>query len=132
METSPIFNKTYDLMVWLIPTITSFPKDQRFRLAARIEMTMFNFYETILRASRERQPRQFLREADIELEKLRIYLRLAQDIRCLSFHQYEHASKLVNEVGKLLGGWLKSIPAIPVDTSTDSGEGRHKGWFLEQ
>jgi len=110
MDSSPIFVKTYDLMVWLIPVVTSFPKDQRFRLAARLENSLYNFYEIILRAGRTKQPRKQLMDADLELEKLRILLRLAQDVRCIPFKKYEQASRLVNEVGKLLGGWLKSIP----------------------
>jgi hypothetical protein len=32
MEESPIFTKTYDLLLWLIPTTQKFPKDQRFVL----------------------------------------------------------------------------------------------------
>lgn len=133
MQTSPIFSKTYDLMTWLVPTLTKFPKDQRFRLAARIETTIFIFYETILRAARSKQPRTFLVEADFELEKLRMYLRLAQDLRCISFNQYEHIAKLVNEVGKLLGGWLKSVPASPAGSvPADRGEGPNAGRLLEQ
>jgi len=29
MEESPIFTKTYDLLLWLIPDTQKFPKDQR-------------------------------------------------------------------------------------------------------
>ena len=111
MDSSPIFVKTYDLMIWLTPVLTGFPKDQRFRLAARLENSLFHFYEIILLAGRTRQPRSLLFDADLELEKLRFLLRLAQDIHCIPFKKYEYASRLVNEVGKLLGGWLKTIPA---------------------
>lgn len=111
-------------MVWLTPALTKFPKDQRFRLAARIEASLFAFHDHILRAARARQRRPLLVEADLELEKLRVYLRLAQDTRCLSFKQYEHAARMVTEVGKLLGGWLKTTPALPAESaSAERGDG---------
>lgn len=131
---TPIFIKTYDLMAWMLPALAKFPKEQRFRLAARIEGSLFGFHDLILRAGRSRDKRQLLSDADLELEKLRLYLRLAQDTRCMSFQQYEHAARLVNEVGKLLGGWMKSIPATAAGTLTaESGEGPEPaGRRLEQ
>ncbi len=49
-----------------------------------------------------------LRSADAALNKLRLYLRLAHHWHWLSHGQYEHVSRLVAEIGRLLGGWLKS------------------------
>jgi len=132
LESSPIFIKTYDLIVWLTPILTGFPKDQRFRLAARIENVLFAFYEIILQAARTRQPRALLSDADLELEKLRVYLRLAKDIQCLPFKQYERASQSVVEIGKLLGGWIKKVPASAADLSVERGEGLSLGRLLEQ
>lgn len=109
MASSPIFVKTYDLMVWLAPILNGFPKDQRFRLAARLENSLFAFHEHLMRATRSKDKKPILMEADLELEKLRLYLRLAQDLKCLSFKQYEHAIRLCAEIGKLLGGWLKTL-----------------------
>jgi hypothetical protein len=42
------------------------------------------------------------------LTKLRLYLRLAHRWQWLNDGQYEHVSRMVAEVGKLLGGWVKS------------------------
>jgi hypothetical protein len=124
MRNSPIFVKYYDLMTWFYPALTKFPKEQRFRLAARIEETLYQTYELILRASRSDQPRLQLLEADYQLDKLRLLVRLAKDIQCMHFSQYEHASKLINEIGRLLGGWIKSLPANPAASSAVRGEGR--------
>ena len=49
-------------------------------------------------------------EADVELEKVRLHLRLAHELRLLTTGQYEHASRAVVEIGRLLGGWLKRDP----------------------
>jgi hypothetical protein len=48
-----------------------------------------------------------LRAADAGLNKLRLYLRLAHRWRWINDGQYEHVSRLVAEIGRLLGGWLR-------------------------
>lgn len=48
-----------------------------------------------------------LRQADAHLNKVRLYLRLIHQWDWLSLGQYEHVSRMVAEIGRLLGGWLK-------------------------
>lgn len=108
MKQSPIFVKHYDLMLWLIPRTLTFPKSQRGVLARQIQTELFRIYELLVRASTHDLPRPILAEADQGLTRLRTYLRLSRDLKLLSIGQYEHASRLVAEVGRLLGGWIKS------------------------
>jgi hypothetical protein len=49
---SPIFVKTYDLLVWLLGRTARFPKNERFRMARRLEETAFAFYDLLLQAGR--------------------------------------------------------------------------------
>ena len=41
-------------------------------------------------------------------------LRLSKDLKYISIKQYEHASKLVIEIGKMNGGWMKSTQQLTV------------------
>lgn len=107
---SPIFTKTYDFILWLLEHTEKFPKSERFRLARRIEDTAFVFYETLIRATRTRQPRTVLLQADLELDKLRLYVRMAHARQRLTARQYRFAADALIEIGRLLGGWLKVIP----------------------
>jgi len=43
------------------------------------------------------------------LDKLRILIRLSKDFKFISIRQYEFVSGEINEVGKMLGGWIKSV-----------------------
>lgn len=54
-------------------------------------------------------PRSILLQADVTLTKLRLYLRLCHDLDLLSRGQYEHVSRSVDEIGRLLGGWRKLL-----------------------
>jgi len=107
MKQSPIFVKTYDLLRWLLPQTVKFPRQQRFVLAEAIQRTALQFQEEIIDAGRAPQPLPGLRQADTTLIKLRLYLRLACDLELLKFNQYEHVSRMVDEVGRLLGSWMK-------------------------
>lgn len=109
MKESPIFTRTYDLLRWLIPATVKFPRQQRFVLAAAIQQAALGFQEKIIEAAYAQKPRPFLQEADATLSKLRLHLRLSHDLGLLGKGQYWHAAKMVDEIGKLLGGWLKTV-----------------------
>lgn len=107
MLDSPILVKTHDFLLWLIPQTIKFPKSQRFVLAQRLHGSALTFYELLIRARKVRPNRSLLVDADVELEEVRLYLRLAHELRLLSGGQYEHAARAVVEIGRLLGGWMK-------------------------
>jgi hypothetical protein len=107
MEQSPVFSKTYDLLQWLIPRTLEFPKSQRFVMALRVQQTALGFYELLVQAGKGLDQAGNLRRADVALEQLRLYLRLCKDLGLLGPRQYEHSVRLTDEIGRLLGGWLK-------------------------
>ena len=103
---SPLFVKTYDFLLWLIPLTLKFPKSQRFLLAERLSKMALDFYEAVLSAVMEPESEgQWLDTADKLLTKIRLYLRLSCDLRCISLKQLEHATRLTDEIGRLIGGW---------------------------
>lgn len=107
MEESPIFTKTYDLLLWLIPTTQKFPKDQRFVLAKRIQDTAFDFQEALVAAGMGIEKARNLGSADTLLRQLQVYIRLSHDMKFITIKQYEHAARMTVEIGKILGGWRK-------------------------
>ena len=106
-----IFTRTYDLLTWLLPLTEKFPRSQRFIVTQRLHNALLNFQEYLIEANalRNRQRTEKLKLADIELRKIRLYLRLSQRWNWISDGQYRHVSSMVAEIGKLLGGWLKSV-----------------------
>jgi len=94
-------------MVWLFEHTSKFPKHERFRLAKRIDDAVFDFHECLLRAAQADAAQIHLAEADVQLNKLRAYLRLAVEMKYTTPKQYQYAAGHTTEIGKLLGGWLK-------------------------
>jgi hypothetical protein len=105
-----ILTRCFDLLAWLLPKAEQFPKLYRDTVTQRMMEAALNFQETLYDAqsqsgsTRQRQ----LRAADAHLNKLRLYLRLAHHWHWLSDGQYRHVSAMVAELGRLLGGWLKT------------------------
>ena len=103
-----IFEKTYELILWLYPTVNKFPKSQRFVLGQQIENTILEILKGIIEANQERDKLAYLKKISVELDKLRILVRLSKDLRFISIRQYSFAAEKINEIGKMLGGWMKS------------------------
>ncbi len=107
MNAIPIFAKTYDLLLWLVPTTLKYPREHRFALALRTQQAAFEFNELIVLARKTRDKRNLLLRADACLDQLRLYLRLAHDLKLLTLRQYEFVSREVSTIGALLGDWMK-------------------------
>ena len=108
-ESMTIFTRAYDFISWLIPKTGSFPRTQRFVITKRLQDSALNFQEYIIEANRQRGGLRLerLRQADAALDKVRLYLRLAVRWQWLTEGQYRHVSRMVKELGDLLGGWIK-------------------------
>ena len=105
---SPLFAKTYDFLLWIIPLTLKFPKSQRFLLAERLSSMVLDFYDSILDAVMQPHLQEArLVEADRLLTKIRLYVRLSYDLGCMSEGQWEYAGRLTDELGRLMGGWQK-------------------------
>jgi hypothetical protein len=106
-----IFTRTYDLLTWLLPLAEKFPRSQRFVVTQRLQGAVLDFQELIIEANTQRGLLRAgnLRQADAELRKARLYLRLCEKWGWLSPGQYRHVSVMVAEIGRLLGGWLKTV-----------------------
>ena len=107
MQESPIFTRTHDLLLWLIPATIKFPREQRFVLARAVQETALRFHGTLLEAAltKGRGESRALARADVDLARLRAYLRLCRDMELITLAQYKHVAAIVSEVGRLLGGW---------------------------
>ncbi len=101
-----IYQKTYDFMLWLHPVVNKFPKAQRFVLGQRIENAILDLIHHMIVANSVRDKTVALQQASVGLDELRILIRLAKDLRFVSIRQYELAAERMNEIGRLLYGWM--------------------------
>ncbi len=104
-----ILNKNYDLLLYLIPILNKFPRNQKFLLSDRIENSLLDNQELILKAYYSKQKLEYLNSVNIKLENLRYLVRLCFDLKLFSQKRYEFISKAINDIGLELGSWIKYI-----------------------
>ncbi len=106
----PIFSRTFDLLSWLMPVSAGFPKTHRQGFTLRLQNAAFDLRERLEEAQLRRglERLQRLQLADEALARVRVYMRLAVRWRMISLGQYEHAGRMVEEIGRLLGGWHRA------------------------
>ncbi len=103
-----IITKTYDFIVWSTQHTSRFPRNHRYVLGERIEVGLQDLLANLIRAKYARDRQGLLQEANLQLEILRFQMRLACDLRCLRTNSYAFAAQAIDEIGRLVGGWLRS------------------------
>ncbi len=100
-----LYKETYNFILYIYPEINKFPRVYKYTLGQDILKTTISFFRKITLYAKHKQ--NCLLDADIDLEILRIYVRLTYDIKTISFKKYEIISKKLNDLGGLLGGIIK-------------------------
>jgi hypothetical protein len=87
---------------------------------------MYRVYELIVESEKRYLKKSTLTNLDIEHEKLRMLIYLAKELGYFKYsdgkntgkieteiHRFLAISKLVDELGKIIGGWIKTCKANP-------------------
>lgn len=106
-EDLPIFIKWMDFLKWLLVTTDNFPKKARFTYTDRLTNLSLLIVEDLIEARYSKNKYQTLRRINMNLEKIRVLIRIGFELKLLPRKSYEYASLSINEVGKMLGGWMK-------------------------
>lgn len=123
---APIIQQTLGLYKELYEQTKKFPKKDQYLLGRRCEDTLLSFLEYTLLAANVPKD-QKVRLLNIAAGKfdvidthgltpvefpagLKVLLRLAQELRMLDKKQYILLEIKVREIGKMLGGWIRSLP----------------------
>ncbi|WP_100523402.1 diversity-generating retroelement protein Avd [Mycobacteroides abscessus] len=108
-EDLKILQKCYDMIEYGYNALRQYPKSERFTLAADTKNSMYELLKLIIRANKKYYKKTTIQDIDIELDQLRYLVRLGNGLGFLPFKKYENWSRLLNELGRMIGGWMKSI-----------------------
>lgn len=106
-EDLPIFVRWEKILEWLLSTTEKFPKSVRHTFSNRVVNMALDITERIVEAAYSRNKKDILVRTNLELEKLRVLMRISYKQHYLSTRSYEHMVKELYEVGRMLGGWIK-------------------------
>jgi len=101
-----------DLLEYSYNMIRKFPKSEKFALAANIKESMFGTLKYILRANKvygnQSKRLDMLNTIDAEIHLQKAFVRLSHSNRYISNKNYVEWSRRLEEIGRILGGWIKS------------------------
>jgi four helix bundle protein len=107
-----IYQKWEDMAAYLYTALKSYPKSERFTLAANTTMALWDIGTDIARAAsiaNRNEKRNLIERADIALVRVKVLVRTGVRLGFLPLKKYEIICGQVTEIGKMIGGWKKSV-----------------------
>ena len=102
-----VLTRTDDFIKWFLPKIEKSPRNYKFIFGDRLVEIPLDILENLIEAHYRRDKLKYLREANVELEKLRHLLGIAAQMRFISIDQLEFATRSLNQIGSMVGGWVR-------------------------
>lgn len=115
-ESLKILQKVFDMIQYAYPALAQYPKSEKFSLVTDIKHILDEMLELTIEAQKRYFKKTTLQELDVTIAKLKAYLRLSFILKFLPTKKYEVWSGMVVEIGKMLGGWLKTVNQKPTST----------------
>ena len=104
----PVFSLWTDFLNWMLDHTEKFPKKVRHSFILRIDNLMLDILRNIIHAAYTKEKKQILEKINLDLNELRVLLRIACTRKYLAIKSYEYAIRKIEETGKMTGAWLRS------------------------
>jgi len=109
MDNLKIKQKCEDMIKYGYSALRQFPKSEKYTLSAEIKTTMWRLLRLIIVCNKRYFKKTTIQDLDVELDILRSHVRLSKELAFLPFRKYEVWSRYIDEIGKMIGGWIKTI-----------------------
>jgi len=106
----PIFKKVYELYKIFCELRRHSSRLDRYTIWQKSDSIMLEIIEGILEASQKFKGEKLpiLEKTSVKLNFLRIFFRLMKDTESIDLREYAQMEEIVDEIGKMLGGWIRS------------------------
>ncbi|MSR85212.1 four helix bundle protein [Candidatus Uhrbacteria bacterium] len=108
----PIVRSIYIAYAFWNEVLNKFPKTQRHLLGTKCAEYLLQILELTLataQASEGKEKAVSLRQASVKLDTLKLLIRLCKNCKCVSNSTYLQMESQLQEIGRMLGGWSKSV-----------------------
>jgi hypothetical protein len=102
--------KTYDFVRWLLPKVENFPRAYKFTVGDRLAAQGLDLLSAMVEAAYASRKEDLLQVANRKVNSTRYLLRLAKDMSLMSADSYAFSAESLDEIGRMVGGWLKAQP----------------------
>jgi HJR/Mrr/RecB family endonuclease len=112
-EPAIVVQRAYELALWLLQKVEKFPRSFRFSVGDRVIARILDLMESLVEAAYAPDKGRALDKAARDVNSLRLLLRLTVDLKLLSQDSHEFASRKLEEIGRMTGGWRKAAARRP-------------------
>lgn len=79
-------------------------------MGQKCEVVILELLESIIEASNlpKQEKLPVLKKASMKLDIVRVFLKLARDVKAIENKKYQLLESQTEEVGRMLGGWIKT------------------------
>jgi|JI10StandDraft_1071094.scaffolds.fasta_scaffold15741_1 hypothetical protein len=109
LSETPLFHKLYDLYQLLNSLHGTIPKSQRFTLWQRCENLNITLLELLFESGMKKERLNILYQMSLKLDLLKVLIRLAKESKAIPPKKYAIIQSMLQEIGKMIGGWIKSV-----------------------
>ena len=106
-----IYQKYTDTIEYGYNLLKKYPKSEKYGLTSEIRKSMFQTIRLILYAnkiSNKFNKLDIINKIDAEIASQKFFVRFSYKNKYISHNNYYEWSKRLDEIGKILGGWIKS------------------------
>lgn len=88
------------------------PQKDKYTLGAKCEIYIIETLELLLAASSvaKENKKAFIMKANVKFDALKIFLRIAKELKMLDTKKYLVLQTRIQEIGRMLGAWQRSLP----------------------
>jgi len=104
-----IRRKCEEMIAYGYVALRQFPKAERHVLSQEIRQTMWRVLRLIIICNRRYHKKTTMQDLDGDLDLLRSQVRLSRELQYLPFRKYEVWSRHLDELGRMVGGWFRSL-----------------------
>ena len=106
-----IIPKTEKYIEYMLTILFKLPRTEKFSIGTEIKTSIYSMLKNILQATKvDRSKRlEIYNIVDAEKFSQRICIRIMYNNKWIDNKKYKYSNELLNEIGKILGGLIKSL-----------------------
>lgn len=106
-----IYQKYLELIYYTNDLVRKYPKSETFALVKEIKQTLYSGLRLLMYGIKTYQLQnklKYLSELDIQLDLIKVFIRLSYKYKYISMQNYTTWSNLLTDICNMLGGWINS------------------------
>lgn len=106
-----IYQRYLELIYYSNDIVRKYPKCENFALVQEIKSSLYLGLRNLMYAIKsfnKRDKLQYLNEFDINLNLLKVHIRLSYKYKYITLQNYQSWSNIITDICNMLGGWIIS------------------------